>query len=130
MTDEHYDFMELDIDNAKALEAVADGETVGVTIVDVYPNPEKAYCRVRLEINEGAYKDITAFINFPREGDTTKQIASTTWRAKQFCDSFELTSDELSVPTTWVGRAGNVVVAQKGTVDSPYGIQNEVKRYV
>lgn len=123
-----YDFMDVNLDEAKELTTYPDGSEQQLTVVEAEPKPDKGYVAVRMAGSDPFAKKVLKNLFFPRPDDDAERKNRALLGIKRFAACFKISQDEVKDCTTWIGKTGFCILSL--TDDATYGKQNEVKSFI
>jgi hypothetical protein len=123
-------FLDMNFDDVVEPRAVEPDKEYKLRIIEVREGTDKngnGYALPRLEVlDEVGAKDFTYFLGFPHDGMDAKQLNSSKYKIKSFCDAFNL--DPNAPFEDWVGAEGWAILGLNETDE--WGEQNFIRRFV
>lgn len=120
-----YDFMNVNLDEAKEYTVFPDGDEVEVEVADAEVNEEKKYVLLKLKPKTDAFtRSIRHFLFFPKPDDDPEKVNNKLLMLRDFCKAFGIES--FRDPNDLLGHTGWVIVGIEESAE--YGRQNTVKR--
>ena len=126
---EAFDFMQVSVDEAVELSAVANGWEGELQIINVKPNAEKSTIQVRMAlVGEEFTKSINHPLFYPKEGDDKEQQNNSLLNIRRFFEAFDINGDDRRDPASWQGLSALAIL--KLTSTDNWGDQNKVSKWL